>query len=98
MHGANEDLQTLKACRHNRMIPAHVIGAAHDATIEVHLLVAPVTVHTTCIPSFGRGEERTALVLQRRNTLCAPAKSIGLAGCDGHPPAGKICRTLPWHE
>eukprot|EP00971_Amphidinium_carterae_P147068 2914157-Amphidinium_carterae.1 len=54
--------------------------------------------HTSPVPSFGWGEGSAAPVLQLRDALLAPAASIGRADCDGHPPAGKICRTLPWHE
>eukprot|EP00971_Amphidinium_carterae_P041123 807668-Amphidinium_carterae.1 len=65
MHRANEDFQTLKTGWHNGVVPADVIGATHDASIEVHLLVAPVAVHTARVPRFQGGKRVTTLVLQR---------------------------------
>eukprot|EP00971_Amphidinium_carterae_P036734 721988-Amphidinium_carterae.1 len=46
----------LKTGRHDGMVPTNKIGATHDAAIEVHLLVAPVAVHTARVPRFGRGQ------------------------------------------
>eukprot|EP00971_Amphidinium_carterae_P130952 2594307-Amphidinium_carterae.2 len=71
------------------MLPAGIIGSTHDATIEVHLFVAPVTVHASRVPRFDWGQRGTAELFKPCDALLAPVTSFGLAGGDGLPPTGK---------
>eukprot|EP00971_Amphidinium_carterae_P204505 4058296-Amphidinium_carterae.1 len=96
MHRAHEDLQTLEASWENRMIPAHVVGPARDATIEVHLFVAPVAVHASGISCLAC-RERLSTELFQSSVDPVPPSLPGLrAGVVFHRIPGKTCRAFPW--
>eukprot|EP00971_Amphidinium_carterae_P253707 5036548-Amphidinium_carterae.2 len=50
----------------------HIVGAAHDAAIEVHLLAPSVTVHAPRVPRFNGGQRCTAESNQPRVALTPP--------------------------